>query len=116
MITAREIFYAWVVRMTMLGKYFTGHVPFQKVVITPTIQDEKGHKMSKSLGNGLDPVEAIEVYSSDALRLAMLSGMYPNRNMKLGGNIADNLLEKYRNFGNKLWNVGRFLEQLEKRE
>ena len=113
MITAREIFYAWVVRMTMLGKYFTGHIPFESVVITPTIQDEKGRKMSKSLGNGLDPVEAIEHYSSDALRLAMLSGMYPNRNMKMGGKLADTMLEKYRNFGNKLWNVGRFLQQIE---
>lgn len=109
MITAREIFYAWVVRMTMLGKYFTGEVPFKSVVITPTIQDEKGRKMSKSLKNGLDPAEAIDKFSSDSLRLAMLSGMYPNRNMKMGGNIADKSLEKYRNFGNKLWNVARFL-------
>jgi valyl-tRNA synthetase len=111
MITAREIFYAWVVRMTMLGKYFTGKVPFRKVVITPTVQDEKGRKMSKSLGNGLDPQEAIQKYSSDSLRLAMLAGMYPNRNIKMGGVLADNLLEKYRNFGNKLWNVARFLKQ-----
>jgi valyl-tRNA synthetase len=110
MITAREIFYAWVIRMTMLGKYFTGRVPFKQVVITPTIQDEKGRKMSKSLNNGLDPVEAIESFSSDALRLAMLSGMYPNRNMKMGGNIANTMLEKYRNFGNKLWNVARYLK------
>ncbi len=110
MITAREIFYAWVVRMTMLGKYFTGEIPFKSVVITPTIQDEKGRKMSKSLKNGLDPVEAIDKFSSDSLRLAMLSGMYPNRNMKMGGSIADKSLEKYRNFGNKLWNVARFLK------
>lgn len=111
MITAREIFYAWVVRMTMLGKYFTGRVPFKSVVITPTIQDEKGRKMSKSLKNGLDPVESINNYSSDSLRLAMLSGMYPNRNMRMGGDLADRMLEKYRNFGNKLWNVARFLQE-----
>lgn len=110
MITAREIFYAWVTRMTMLGKYFTGRIPFKKVVITPTIQDEKGRKMSKSLKNGLEPLEAIEKYSSDSLRLALLGGMIPNRNMKMGGKLADALLEKQRNFGNKLWNVARFLE------
>ncbi len=96
--------------MIMLGKYFTGTVPFQKVIITPTVLDEKGRKMSKSLGNGLDPVEAINKFSSDSLRLAMLSGMIPNRNIKMGGNIAGSMMEKYRNFGNKLWNIARFLE------
>lgn len=110
MITGGDIFYIWIVRMIVLGKYFTGKIPFEKVVINPTILDEKGRKMSKSLGNGLDPVEAIDKFSSDSLRLGMLSGMIPGRNMKMGGKIADNLMEKYRNFGNKLWNVARFLE------
>jgi valyl-tRNA synthetase len=110
MVTAREIFYAWIVRMTVLGKYFTGSVPFENVIITPTIQDEQGRKMSKSLKNGLDPVVAIESYSSDSLRMAMLGGMIPNRNMRLGGALADRLMEKYRNFGNKVWNIARFLE------
>jgi len=110
LITAGDIFYTWVVRMTVLGKYFTGKIPFETVVITPTVRDEQGRKMSKSLGNGLDAVETIEKFSSDALRLAMLSGMIPNRNFRLGGAIADKMCEKYRNFGNKLWNVARFLE------
>ncbi len=110
MITAREIFYAWIVRMTILGKYFTGKIPFENVVITPTIQDEQGKKMSKSLKNGLDPIVGIEKFSSDSMRLAMLGGMIPNRNMRLGGALADRLMEKYRNFGNKVWNVARFLE------
>jgi valyl-tRNA synthetase len=110
MVTAREIFYAWIVRMTMLGKYFTGKIPFENVIITPTIQDEQGKKMSKSLKNGLEPVQAISNYSSDSLRMAMLGGMIPNRNMRLGGALADRLMEKYRNFGNKVWNVARFLE------
>jgi valyl-tRNA synthetase len=110
MVTAREIFYAWIIRMTMLGVYFTGEIPFENVIITPTIQDEQGKKMSKSLGNGLDPVAGIEKYSSDSLRLSMLGGMIPNRNMRLGGALADRLMERYRNFGNKVWNVGRFLE------
>jgi valyl-tRNA synthetase len=72
--------------------------------------DEKGRKMSKSLGNGLDPVVAIDQFSSDSLRLAMLGGMIPNRNMKMGGKLAENIMQKYRNFGNKIWNVARFLE------
>lgn len=113
MVTAREIFYAWIVRMTIIGKYFTGKIPFENVVITPTIQDEQGKKMSKSLKNGLEPVHAISNYSSDSLRMAMLGGMIPNRNMRLGGNLADKLMEKYRNFGNKVWNIARFLESKE---
>jgi HAD superfamily hydrolase (TIGR01509 family) len=113
MVTAREIFYAWIVRMTVLGKYFTGKIPFQNVVITPTIQDEQGKKMSKSLKNGLGAVQAIERFSSDSLRMAMLGGMIPNRNMRLGGALADRLMEKYRNFGNKVWNITRFLESKE---
>jgi leucyl-tRNA synthetase len=114
MTTAKEIFYIWILRMIMLGKYWTGQVPFQKVIITPTILDDKGRKMSKSLGNGLDPVIAIQKYSADSLRLAMLSGMIPNRNMKMGGRIADELMQKYRNLGNKIWNIARFLESKEK--
>ena len=120
MTTAKEIFYLWIVRMIVLGKYFTSQlpqnlpqfnkIPFQSVIITPTILDEKGRKMSKSLGNGLDPVTQIEKYSADSLRMAMLSGMIPNRNMRMGGNLADTMCEKYRNVGNKLWNVARFLE------
>ena len=113
MITAREIFYIWIIRMATLSKYFTGQVPFTKIIITPTIQDELGRKMSKSLKNGLDPVLAIDKYSSDSLRMALLSGMYPNRNMRMGGKLADTMCEKYRNFGNKLWNVARFLESKE---
>ncbi len=110
MVTAKEIFYLWIVRMITLGKYFTNKIPFEHLVITPTILDEKGRKMSKSLKNGLEPGQAIEKFSSDALRMAMLSGMIPGRNMRFGGQLADKLMEKYRNFGNKIWNVARFFE------
>lgn len=108
--TAKEIFYLWIVRMIVLGMYFTGTTPFQNVLITPTVLDGAGKKMSKSLGNGLQPEDAIERFSSDALRLGMLSGVLPNRNMRFGGDIADRIMEKMRNFGNKVWNIGRFLE------
>lgn len=112
-VTAKEIFYVWITRMIVLGKYFTGQVPFKKVIITPTILDEKGLKMSKSLGNGLDPVAAIESFSADSLRMSLLGGMIPNRNVKMGGRIADEAMLKYRNFGNKLWNIARFFESKE---
>ncbi|MGL4759402.1 MAG: class I tRNA ligase family protein, partial [Patescibacteria group bacterium] len=120
MVTAKEIFYIWICRMITLSKYFTSKlpkesrlynsIPFKDMIVHPTILDDQGKKMSKSLGNGMDPVAQIEKYSSDSLRMAMLSGMIPGRNMRLGGNLADKLCEKYRNFGNKLWNIIRFLE------
>lgn len=110
MTTAKEIFYLWVVRMITLGMYFAGEIPFENVVITPTVLDDKGKKMSKSLGNGLKPEDAIDSFSSDSLRLGMMSGMIPNRNMKFGGTLANNIMERYRNFGNKIWNIARFLE------
>jgi valyl-tRNA synthetase len=123
MTTAKEIFNIWVCRMIMLSKYFTSKldktdklyntIPFKDLVITPTVLDDKGKKMSKSLGNGLDPVAQIDKYSSDALRMAMLSSMVPDRNMKFGGTLADRECEKYRNFGNKLWNIVRFLDSKE---
>lgn len=113
MVTAKEIFYVWIVRMIVLGKYFTGQIPFKKVIITPTVLDEKGRKMSKSLGNGLSPADAIAKFSSDNLRMAMMGGMIPNRNMKMGGDLADKLMEKYRNFNTKVLNVAKFLYQSE---
>jgi valyl-tRNA synthetase len=108
--TAKEIFYLWIVRMIMLGTYFTGTTPFKNVLITPTVLDGKGKKMSKSLKNGLQPEDAIERFSSDILRFGMFSGVLPNRNMRFGDDVADRIMEKMRNFGNKLWNIGRFLE------
>ncbi len=123
MVTAKEIFNIWICRMIMLSKYFTSKlentdnlynkIPFKDLIIHPTILDDQGKKMSKSLGNGMDPVKQIDKYSSDALRMAMMSGMIPGRNMRLGGNLADKVCEKYRNFGNKVWNIVRFLETKE---
>ena len=108
--TGKDIFYQWIVRMTMLSYYFTAEIPYTDLVITPTILDDKGKKMSKSLGNGMDPVAQIDKYSSDSMRMAMLGGMIPDRNIKMGGRLADELCEKYRNFGNKMWNIARFFE------
>jgi valyl-tRNA synthetase/predicted alpha/beta hydrolase family esterase len=110
LVTGKDIFYQWIVRMTVLSYYFTAQIPYQDVVVHPTILDDKGKKMSKALGNGMDPVAQINKYSSDAMRMAMLGGMIPDRNIKMGGRLADELCEKYRNFGNKMWNVARFFE------
>jgi valyl-tRNA synthetase/predicted alpha/beta hydrolase family esterase len=114
LVTGKDIFYQWIVRMTVLSYYFTAEVPYYDLVVHPTILDDKGKKMSKSLGNGMDPVAQINKYSSDAMRMTMLGNMIPGRNTKMGGRIADELCEKYRNFGNKMWNVARFFEYQEK--
>ena len=110
MTTAKEIFYAWVVRMIMTGMYFAGETPFENYLAHAWVLDDKGKKMSKSLGNVVDVAEQIEKYSSDAVRLGMLEKSIPGRNIRFGGKLGDAASEKYRNFGNKLWNVARFLE------
>jgi valyl-tRNA synthetase len=110
MTTAKEIFYAWIVRMIMTGMYFAGQTPFENYLAHAWVLDDKGKKMSKSLGNVVDVADQIEKYSSDAVRLGMLEKSIPGRNIRFGGKLGDAASEKYRNFGNKLWNVARFLE------
>ena len=110
MTTAKEIFYAWIVRMIMTGMYFAGQTPFENYLAHAWVLDDKGKKMSKSLGNVIDVADQIEKYSSDAVRLGMLEKSIPGRNIRFGGKLGDTASEKYRNFGNKLWNVARFLE------
>ncbi len=96
----------WISRMIMLGIYVTGNVPFKRIYLHGMITDERGKKMSKSVGNVIDPMEIIELYGSDALRLGVLSGHTPGSNQPyvqskvIGG----------RNFCNKLWNIARFIE------
>ena len=110
MTTAKEIFYAWIVRMIMTGMYFTGQTPFENYLAHAWVLDDKGKKMSKSLGNVIDVADQIDKFSSDAVRLGMLEKSIPGRNIRFGGKLGDSASEKYRNFGNKLWNVARFLE------
>ncbi|MEP0846142.1 MAG: valine--tRNA ligase [Phycisphaerae bacterium] len=111
--TARDIISLWVARMVMVSTYLTGRVPFQHVCIHPTIQDEHGRRMSKSAGNGVDPLDLIEMYGADAMRftLASLAGetqdvRVPVRPMKLDDGRVVNTSERFelgRNFCNKLW-------------
>ena len=104
--TGGEILYPWVCRMIMLGLYVTGEIPFKEVYIHGYVMAEDGSKMSKSIGNVVDPIPAIKNYGSDAMRMGIISGRVAgvNRGFDL------RKVEEARNFGNKLWNVARFTE------
>jgi valyl-tRNA synthetase len=104
--TGGEILYQWVARMIMLGLYVTNDVPFTTVYIHGYVLAEDGAKMSKSLGNVINPLEAIAEYGSDALRAGLLTGRRPGINQ--GYHLPK--IQAARNFANKLWNVARFIE------
>ncbi len=103
--TASEILFFWVARMIMAGLEFTGKPPFTEIFIHGTVRDEQGRKMSKSLGNGIDPMEIVEKYGADSLRYSLIAasgiGQDPN--------IGHKNFESGRNFANKIWNATRFL-------
>lgn len=104
-VTGYDIIFFWIVRMVFSGLHHTKKLPFKEVYFTGLIKDSKGRKMSKSLGNGIDPIEVIEKYGSDALRLTLLLGNSPGNDMKF--NIKD--VENNRTFLNKIWNATRFV-------
>ncbi len=104
--TGGEILYPWVSRMIMLGLYVTGEVPFKEVYIHGYVMAEDGSKMSKSLGNVVDPMPVIDQYGSDALRMGIISGRSPAVNR--GYDVRK--VEEARNFCNKLWNIARYIE------
>ncbi len=109
MITAGEIIFLWVARMVMLGLHFMKDVPFRDVVITPLVFDAAGRKMSKSLGNVIDPIDLTEKYGADAFRLSVL------RQMRLESQelrYQESRCEEARNFNNKVWNATRYLLSL----
>jgi valyl-tRNA synthetase len=102
--TAPEIIFFWVARMVMAGLEFQGKVPFADVILHGTVRDAKGRKMSKSLGNAIDPLEVIEEYGADALRFSMIL------NSGQDIYISKEKFEVGRNFCNKLWNASRFVQ------
>ncbi|HET7672923.1 MAG TPA: valine--tRNA ligase [Candidatus Saccharimonadales bacterium] len=106
--TGGEILYPWVSRMIMLGLYRTGDVPFREVYIHGYVMAEDGAKMSKSLGNVVDPMPVIEKYGSDALRMGIISGRSPAVNR----GYDPRRVEEARNFCNKLWNIARYIESV----
>lgn len=103
--TGGEILYPWVSRMLMLGLYITGDVPFESVYIHGYVMAEDGSKMSKSIGNVVDPMPVIDQYGSDALRMGIIAGRSPAVNR----GYDPRRIEEARNFCNKLWNVARYI-------
>jgi len=103
--TGYDILFFWVARMIMMGLEDTGDIPFRNVYLHGLIRDEKGEKMSKIKGNVLNPLETLEKYGTDALRLALSMGTSPGNDIKL----TPSRLEAGRNFANKLWNATRFV-------
>jgi valyl-tRNA synthetase len=103
--TGYDILFFWVARMIMMGLEMTGDIPFEIVYLHGLIRDEKGRKMSKSMGNVIDPVVVMEEYGTDALRFTLLTGSSPGNDMKL----AYDRIEGNRNFANKIWNAARFV-------
>lgn len=105
LVTGYDIIFFWVARMVFSGLYATGEKPFNDVLIHGIVRDSQGRKMSKSLGNGIDPLEVIEKYSSDALRFSLLSGTTMGNDIKY----MPEKLEQASNFANKIWNAAKFI-------
>lgn len=113
LVTGYDIIFFWVIRMVFSGIEQTGKLPFHHVLIHGLIRDSKGRKMSKSLGNGIDPLEIVEQYGADALRLTLITGNAPGNDMRF----YIERVEASRNFANKVWNASRFIMMnLEKAE
>jgi valyl-tRNA synthetase len=109
LVTAPEILFFWVARMIMLGYEFEGRAPYHTVYLHGTARDTQHRKMSKSLGNGIDPLDVIKLYGADALRWTLIAGMGMGADVVLDPNDIDKSFATGRNFGTKLWNIGRFL-------
>lgn len=105
LVTGYDIIFFWVVRMMFSGIEHTGQVPFKNILIHGIVRDSQGRKMSKSLGNGIDPLEIIEKYGTDALRLSLIMGITPGNDIRY----MPEKLESASNFANKLWNASKFV-------
>ncbi|MFH1979683.1 MAG: class I tRNA ligase family protein, partial [Patescibacteria group bacterium] len=103
--TGYEILTLWVSRMIMMSLFAIGEIPFENVYLNGMVLDKNGKKMSKSKGNGIDPLDMIEKFGTDAVRLALLIGNTPGNDMRL----SEEKIEGCRNFINKLWNIARFV-------
>ena len=105
LVTGYDIITFWVSRMIFSALEYTGEIPFDTVLIHGLVRDAQGRKMSKSLGNGIDPLEIVDKYGADALRFALATGNSPGNDMRF----SDEKIEAARNFANKLWNAARFV-------
>ncbi|MGI9627051.1 MAG: valine--tRNA ligase [Longimicrobiales bacterium] len=108
LVTAPEILFFWVARMIMSGYQMKGEAPFTEVYLHGTVRDIQGRKMSKSLGNGIDPLEVVDLYGADALRFTLLSNVGVGADIRLDNEDIETAFSPGRNFVNKLWNAGRF--------
>ncbi len=105
LVTGYDIIFFWVIRMVFSGIEQTGKCPFHTVLIHGLVRDSQGRKMSKSLGNGIDPLEVIDKYGADALRMTLITGNAPGNDMRFYWERVENS----RNFANKVWNASRFI-------
>ena len=106
--TAYDILPFWVMRMMMMGIYMTGKSPFKTVYLHGLVRDEQGRKMSKSVGNVINPLDLVEKYGADSLRMALVMSTTPGQD----SNTGDGKVRGMRNFGNKIWNAGRYIQEL----
>lgn len=109
LVTAPEILFFWVARMIMAGYAFMGDAPFHTVYLHGTVRDTNHVKMSKSLGNGIDPLDVVGLYGADALRYTVIAGMGMGADLILDPKDLEKSFSPGRNFATKLWNIGRFL-------
>jgi valyl-tRNA synthetase len=103
--TGYDILFFWIARMILMTTYALGDIPFYNVYLHGMVRDEKGRKMSKSLGNIIDPLDMVEKYGTDAVRLSLALGTSPGNDMRL----YDEKIAGFRNFTNKMWNIGRYV-------
>ncbi|HBY73831.1 MAG TPA: valine--tRNA ligase, partial [Candidatus Kerfeldbacteria bacterium] len=104
--TGYDILFFWVARMILMTTYALGQVPFEHVYLHGLVRDKQGRKMSKSLGNGIDPLDMIAEYGTDALRIALVAGTTPGNDSRL----YEEKIASYRNFVTKIWNVARYVQ------
>src|SRR4029077_7647120 len=107
LVTAREILFLWVARLVMMGEHFLGREPFRDVFVTPLIMDDLGRKMSKSLGNSLDPMDLVHDFGADATRFGIVAQMHAGQDVRFAVARCD----EARKFCNKLWQAVRFALQ-----
>ncbi|MEK7575080.1 MAG: valine--tRNA ligase [Patescibacteria group bacterium] len=103
--TGYEILFFWVARMILMSGYALGQIPFHTIYLHGTVRDAKGRKMSKSLGNGIDPIDVAKKFGTDAGRMALIIGNTPGTDTK----ISEDKIRGYKNFANKIWNITRFI-------
>ncbi len=109
LVSSPDILFFWVARMIMSGLHFMGKVPYTRIYLHGVVRDTQHRKMSKSLGNGIDPLEVVERYGADALRYSLISGMSVGTDVILDPSDLESTFAPARNFANKLWNAGRFI-------